>query len=127
MVPMVRKLVSVLILAPLAIVFIGLAVANRQPVVISLDPFDAAHPALSVALPLFALMLAVLIAGVIVGGVAAWLRQSKWRRAARFAEWQARELQAEVDELRARSIMNAPAAGGMPDYGTRLTIPPPAA
>jgi len=123
---MVRKFVSVLILAPLAVVFISLAVANRQPVVISLDPFDAAHPALSVTVPLFALMLAVLIAGVIVGGVAAWLRQSKWRRAARYAEWQARELQAEVDELRAQSVMRAP-AGGMPEYGSRLHIPPPAA
>jgi uncharacterized integral membrane protein len=124
---MVRKLVSVLILAPLAIVFVGLAVANRQTVSISLDPFDAAHPALTIALPLFALMLGLVIGGVIVGGVAAWLRQSKWRRAARLAESQARELQAEVDELRARSVMTGPGGSAMPEYGTRLTISPPAA
>jgi uncharacterized integral membrane protein len=124
---MVRKVVSFLFLAPLAIAFVSLAVANRQPVVISLDPFDPAHPAYTIALPLFALMLAVLLAGVIIGGVAAWLRQSKWRRAARYAEGQARDLQTEVDERRAQSVLSDPIGGSMRDYGGRLTIPPPAA
>ena len=35
--------------AALAIVVISLAVANRQPVSISLDPFDPARPALTVS------------------------------------------------------------------------------
>jgi uncharacterized integral membrane protein len=121
-----RKLVSVLILAPLAVVFVSLAVANRQLVAISLDPFDAAHPALTVSVPLFALILALVIGGVILGGCAAWLRQSKWRRAARMAEAQARELQAEVDELRAQSIISI-ADDSLHSYSPRLTIPPPAA
>ena len=74
--------------------------------VVSLDPFDQAHPALAVALPLFALILALVIGGVVVGGVAAWLRQSKWRRAARRAQAEARELRAEVDRLK-RSVTPA--------------------
>lgn len=123
---MLRKLVSVLILTPLAIVFIGLAVANRQLVSISLDPFNTADPALTVALPLFALMLALVLGGVIVGGCAAWLRQSKWRRAARLAETELRDLQAELDELRAQSILDVPGARAMTDY-PRLMIRPPAA
>src|SRR6516162_3263905 len=82
---MIRRIVTALILLPLAIVVISFAVANRQSVVVSFDPFDQAHPALTRALPLYLLMLMLLIGGVVVGGIAAWLRQGKWRRAARHA------------------------------------------
>src|SRR5438477_12470193 len=123
---MIRKIVSALILVPLAIVLITFAVANRQIVIVSLDPFDQAHPAVAVALPLFALILALIIGGVVLGGIAAWLKQAKWRRAARRAELEARELRAEIEALR-RGGASAPAAAAMPvDYAPRLTIPPPA-
>jgi len=125
---MIRKTVMALILVPLAIVLITFAVANRQTVVVSLDPFDQAHPALAVALPLFALVLVLLIGGVIVGGVAAWLKQAKWRRAARLAEAEARELRAEVDRLKQRAAPAQLPAEPMPaGYAPQLTIPPPAA
>jgi Lipopolysaccharide assembly protein A domain len=124
---MIRKTVMALILVPLAIVLITFAVANRQTVVVSLDPFDHAHPALAVALPLFALVLVLLIGGVIVGGVAAWLKQAKWRRAARLAEAEARELRAEVDRLKQRAAPAQLPAEPMPaSYAPQLTIPPPA-
>jgi hypothetical protein len=123
---MIRKIVTAIILVPLAIAFITFAVANRQIVVISLDPFDQTHPAIAMSLPLFALILMLIIGGVVVGGIAAWLKQSKWRRAARHAEWEARELRAEVDELRRRGP-GEPTAPSLPvDYAPRLTIPPPA-
>ena len=125
---MIRKIVTALILVPLAVVLVAFAVANRQTVVVSLDPFDQAHPAVSVALPLFALILGLVIGGVLVGGVAAWLRQSKWRRAARLAEAEARELRAELDRLRRRSAPSPLPAEPMPGgYSPQLTIPPPAA
>jgi uncharacterized integral membrane protein len=123
---MIRKIVTALILVPLAIVFITFAVANRQTVVVSLDPFDQAHPAFALALPLFALILVLVIGGVVVGGIAAWLRQSKWRRAARLAQAQARELRAEVDRLK-RRMGELPAEPMPAGYPPRLTIPPPAA
>ena len=44
---MFRKLVTALVLVPLAIVFVAFAVANRQAVVVSFDPFDHVHPALT--------------------------------------------------------------------------------
>ena len=123
---MMRKIVGALILVPLAIAFLVFAVANRQAVVVSFDPFDQARPALTLTLPLFALVLALMIGGVIVGGIAAWLRQRKWRRAARRAQAQARDLRAEVDRLRRRmgEVPADPVAAG---YAPRLTIPPPAA
>ena len=68
---MIQKLISALILAPLAILFVVFAVANRQTVVVSFDPFDAAQPMLSVGMPLFALILLLAVGGVVVGGVAA--------------------------------------------------------
>jgi len=124
---MIRKIVSALILVPLAIVLITFAVANRQIVIVSLDPFDQAHPAVAVALPLFALILALIIGGVVVGGIAAWLKQSKWRRAARRAEREARQLRAEVDALRRGGAAGEPPARSLQvDYAPRLTIPPPA-
>jgi uncharacterized integral membrane protein len=126
---MIRKIVTALILVPLAIAFIALAVANRQTVVVSFDPFDQAQPAFARALPLYALMLMLVIGGVVVGGVAAWLRQSKWRRAARRADGQVRELRAEVDRLQRRmGPAELPARPAPADYhASRLTIPPPAA
>jgi uncharacterized integral membrane protein len=124
---MLRKLVTALILVPLAIVLVAFAVANRQTVVVSFDPFDQAHPAFTLAVPLFALILALVVSGVIVGGVAAWLRQSKWRRTARLAQAQARELGAELDRLkRSMRPVELPTAPVPGDYAPRLTIPPPA-
>ena len=123
---MIRKIVTALILVPLAIVLVTFAVANRQTVIISFDPFDQTHPAFALALPLFALILLLVIGGVIVGGAAAWLRQSKWRRAARLAQGQARELRVELDRLKRRA--GEPAIEALPaDYVPRLTNPPPAA
>ena len=125
---MIRKIVTALILVPLAIVLISFAVANRQIVTVSLDPFDQAHPAYAFALPLFALVLLLVIAGVIVGGVAAWLRQAKWRRAAKLASAQARELRAEVDRLKRHTGAPEIAVDPVrPEGALRLTIPPPAA
>jgi uncharacterized integral membrane protein len=125
---MIRKFVVVLLLVPLAIVFAALAVANRQTVVVSFDPFDQANPAFVLALPLFALILALVIAGVLIGGVAAWLRQGKWRRTARRAQAQARELRVEVDRLKRRMGALEPGAEtAAASDRPRLTVPPPAA
>src|SRR5215472_7066969 len=124
---MIRRIVTALILLPLAIVVISFAVANRQSVVVSFDPFDQAHPALTRALPLYLLMLMLLIGGVVVGGIAAWIRQGKWRRAARHADAQARELRAEVDRLKRLGASVLVAHPMPPEATPRLMIPPPAA
>ena len=96
---MLRKIVAALILVPLAVVIIAFAVANRQIVTVSLDPFSASDPAAAMALPLFALIMLLLIVGVLIGGMAAWLRQGKWRTAARRLERQVEALRKKVDAL----------------------------
>ncbi len=80
---MVRKLVFWLVLVPLAIIILMFAVANREIVTVSFDPFNATQPAASISVPLFVLIFILVILGVIIGGMASWLRQSGYRRAAR--------------------------------------------
>ncbi len=78
---MFRKIVTYVIVVPLAAVIIAFAVANRQLVTVSFDPFSSTSPAYAAAtLPLFIMIFVLVILGVIVGGAAAWLRQSHWRR-----------------------------------------------
>ena len=87
------------------------------------ESVDAAHPMLAVGLPLFALILVLVMSGVILGGVAAWLGQGKWRWRARHFEAEVRTLRGELDALRRRaSSMERPSGFDAP----RLTIPPPA-
>jgi uncharacterized integral membrane protein len=125
---MIRKFLTALILVPLAIIVVAFAVANRQSVVVSFDPFDQANPAFARPVPLYALVLVLVIVGVVVGGIASWLRQGKWRRAARLAHGEARELRAELDRLKRRAGAGELPGQPMPaDYTPRLTIPPPAA
>jgi uncharacterized membrane-anchored protein YhcB (DUF1043 family) len=77
--------------------------------------------------PLFELLLAGVVGGVVIGGVAAWLRQSKWRRAARLAQARASELGAELDQMKQQMGTAEPGKQPPPRYKPRLTIPPPAA
>jgi uncharacterized integral membrane protein len=96
---LLRKIVAMLILVPLAIVIIAFAVANRQAVTLSLDPFSAGAPAAALTLPLFAIVFVTLIVGVIVGGLAVRLGHGRWRRMARRLEREAGELRAKLEAL----------------------------
>jgi uncharacterized integral membrane protein len=96
---LLRKIVAMLILVPLAIVIIAFAVANRQAVTLSLDPFNANAPAAALTLPVFVVVFVTLIVGVIVGGLAVRLGHGRWRRMARRLEREAGELRAKLDAL----------------------------
>jgi uncharacterized integral membrane protein len=80
---MVNRIVTVLILIPLAVVLVALAVANRAPVAFTIDPFNPGNPGLTVSLPLFALLFAAVAVGLVIGSLATWLRQGRYRKAAR--------------------------------------------
>ena len=80
---MLRTLLTVVVLVPLGFLILLFAVANRQWISVSLDPFSAQEPALAVSLPVFFVVLLAVMAGVMIGGTATWLSQAKWRRAAR--------------------------------------------
>jgi uncharacterized integral membrane protein len=97
---MVRKIVTVLILIPLALAIAVFAVSNRAPVLIGFDPFGAEPPMLAFPMPLFLALLFALILGVIIGGVAAWSAQRRWRRRARRLAAELKVAQAETAVLR---------------------------
>ena len=107
---MVRKLVFWLALVPLAIVILMFAVANREIVTVSFDPFSATDPAASVRVPLFVLVFVLVILGVIIGGIAAWLRQAEYRRAARRRESDVNALRREVEVLNTRLADHPPSS-----------------
>jgi uncharacterized integral membrane protein len=118
-----RKVVAAVILVPLAIVIIAFAVANRQAVTVSLDPFNPDVPAASLTKPLFVVIIAVLILGVIIGGIAAWLRQTKWRRTARRLEREVSNLRAEIDTLKRTGT--PPGIPQAAESAERLQLRPP--
>jgi uncharacterized integral membrane protein len=118
---LLRKIIAIVILLPLAIVMIAFAVANRQIVTVSLDPFGGSDSGLS--LPLFVLIILLLIIGVLIGGLAAWVRQGKWRGAARRAERQLRK-KLEAYEGTASGPTIIPDGGEPPSQ--RLQLRPPA-
>lgn len=97
---MIRKITTALILVPLAIVIVAFAVANRQTIVVSFDPFDTVNPAYASSMPLFVLIFVLVIFGVILGGAVAWFGQMRWRWAARRAEQENHELRLENDLLK---------------------------
>jgi uncharacterized integral membrane protein len=121
---MFRKIVTAIIVVPLAVIFTAFAVANRQAVTVSFDPFSSTSPAYAATLPLFAVIFAVLILGVLVGGFAAWLRQGKWRRSARRLDGEVRALHDEMDTIRRRFGTGDKPAPPQ-DTSPLAVIPPP--
>ncbi|MCX5513697.1 DUF1049 domain-containing protein [Kaistia algarum] len=108
-----RRLIAAIILIPLAIVVVALSVANRHPVILSLDPFNGEAPAVAMALPLYVVFFAALALGVLIGGVAVWLGQSHWRSQARRLKRETASVRRENEAFKA--VRSSPA--------TALAIP----
>ncbi len=99
---MINRIIAFIILVPLAIVIVALAVANRAPVTVSFDPINKADPLFVVHVPLYLLMLLLLIAGVLIGGAVAWLKQGRWRRQSRRLAFELRGVNNENRDLKQR-------------------------
>ncbi len=80
---MFNRFALVLVFVPLAIVLVALAVANRMPVAFTVDPFNPGNPALTYTLPFFVFLFAALALGIIIGSLATWFRQGRYRKLAR--------------------------------------------
>jgi hypothetical protein len=57
-------------------------------------------PTVAITLPLFVVIIAVAMLGVLAGGMATWFRQGRFRRAARQSEAEARQMRTELADLR---------------------------
>ncbi len=96
---MLRRILWFPIALVSAALLVTLAVANREPVRLVLDPFKPDAPVIFMTLPLYAYLLGALIAGVVMGGAAVWLSQGRWRKTARVRTQDAMRWQAEADRL----------------------------
>jgi hypothetical protein len=94
-----RKLILALVVVPLGVVLVALAVVNRKPALLILDPLGGAEPGLFFEAPLFLFLLGAFAFGLVVGGIATWLGQGKWRRTARAEAREARDWRRQADRL----------------------------
>jgi uncharacterized integral membrane protein len=93
-----KALLKFFILAPIAILLLAFAFANRHIVTVSFDPFAADDgPAFAaISAPLFLLLFLAAMVGVLAGGAVTWLRQGKHRRAARVNRAEAERLRGQA-------------------------------
>lgn len=91
------KHLSWIILFPVAVFLIVLSVSNRDAINIDLWPFPVV-----IAVPLFAVVFASLLIGVLWGGFSTWLNGAKARRTARLKTREADRALAENRNLKDR-------------------------
>lgn len=97
------RLVKYAVLALIALALVVIAMANRNPVELTLLPGDADRflgMPLSVQLPLFLVIFAALLAGIAIGFLWEWARESKHRSAASRRSRTIADLEHEVASLR---------------------------
>lgn len=90
------RILSWLIVVPVALLVIAFAIANRHVVALSLDPLPYRFD-----LPLFVVAFVGIAIGIFVGGCAAWWRGGRWRQRARQEHRLASELSRELEANRA--------------------------
>lgn len=96
---MIKKLLNTLILIPIIFIAVALAVANRHVVRLVLDPISPETPIAALEAPFFVYLFAALTFGVVLGGLATYFTQRKWRKAARQRSVEAREWRREAERL----------------------------
>ena len=95
-----RVFLKLLVLLPLGALVVLVAMANRAPVTLSVDPFLAGLPLYQVTVPLYIAVLGAVMVGIIIGGIGAWFGQGKHRKAARISRRECEKLKAEADPLK---------------------------
>ncbi|KQT64336.1 MULTISPECIES: lipopolysaccharide assembly protein LapA domain-containing protein [unclassified Aureimonas] len=123
---MVSRILSFLILVPLAILLVVFCVSNRGPVTVSLDPLGT-MPQFTYSMPLFILMIGAVIVGLVLGGTGTWLTQAHYRRKAWKRRNEIERLKRDADDARERlrvlSEEKAKAAALAPSSSTALAAP----
>ena len=100
---MIKRVVNILVLIPIAIVLIVLSVANRQSVTLALNPFRPEDSVLSVTAPFFVYLFLAVIVGLVIGSLATWFTQGKYRKRARVEASEAVKWHAEAEKHKTRA------------------------
>jgi uncharacterized integral membrane protein len=88
------RFLKYLLLVPVTVVLLAFAYANKHSVIISVDPLAGDSSVWTIKGPLFLVIIASIIVGVVSGGVMTWFNQGRHRRLAR-------QLRGERDRLKA--------------------------
>ena len=81
-----KRILNWVVGLPIAIIGVGFAVANREWVTVSFDPFNRTLPVATMSMPLWALFFAGVFVGVFAGWYVAWRGNARYRRATREAK-----------------------------------------
>lgn len=85
---------------PVALVVSVFAISNRQIVSLSFDIFSSDDPFISVAMPVYLLVLVPTFFGILIGGMSVWIAGSEVRRNARRLSRKTRKLERDLEMLR---------------------------
>ena len=118
---MLKRILTILIAFPAAAVLITLSIANRPAVTLVLDPFNPTTPLVSLSLPFYVYLIGALILGVMMGGLATWFNQARWRRQARAQTLEARRWQSEADRLARERDLGVAQRGELTSPATERT------
>ena len=89
----------IVIMFPVGVILATLMVINRHNVGFIYNPFAPREFAQKIEMPFFFYLLGALIIGTIIGGMATWFAQGRWRKAARKRSREAHELRKKADDL----------------------------
>ena len=108
------RFIKLIVLVPIAVILVVLSVANRHFVTLALNPFRPDDTLLSLSLPLFVFLFIALMVGVVLGSLATWFAQGKYRKQARDEAHEARKWREEagkqrtrVEEITTRNLISA--------------------
>ncbi len=99
---MTKRLIGLLVLAPLSLLLVLFALANRHMIAVKFDPLMS-EPALvgHVEVPLFVVIYAMLIIGILLGGIATWFAQGEHRQQKRHLKKQVHQMETERNKAKA--------------------------
>ena len=101
------RFLKYLIIAPITVVLLAFAYANRHIVTVSFDPLASVDgAAFSLSGPLFVVIILSVMIGVISGSVVTWFGQGRHRRLAR-------QLRNETEKMKADLEVARPKPGAM--------------
>lgn len=102
---MTRQLIGWFLLLPLSVLLIVFALANRHLVAVNFNPLVPvdAESAAGFGVPLFFVIYAMLLVGVLLGGVATWFAQGHHRVEKRRFRRESERLRGDLDAIRRSS------------------------
>jgi uncharacterized integral membrane protein len=109
---MLNRFVLIVVFVPLAIILVALAVANRGAASFTMDPFNPGNPGLTLQAPLFVLLFSALALGMVIGSLATWFKQGRYRKVARLRGQEAETLRQAA--ARGGAVQPVPQAPALP-------------